>query len=182
MGYISIALIGVALAMDAFAVALSRAIGFKKFETNSTISMAITFGLFQAVMIIIGRFVGGYFSSFIEKYNAIIVFVVFVGLGAKLLFDAIKGGDEEEKTKKLDIKALVALGFATSLDALAVGVTFVTFKGDFVIAAIIIGVVTFALTVIAAGLGYALGKKVDSKVGEIIGAIILIVLGLRVLF
>lgn len=182
MGFISIILIGVALAMDAVAVALSRGIGFKKFEVNSTISMAITFGIFQAGMILVGRFIGGYFSSFIEKYNNIIVFVVFVGLGAKLLFDAIKGDDGDEEKKKLDLKTLIVLGIATSLDALAVGVTFVTYKGDLFFPPIIIGVVTFIMTVIAAMLGYLVGKRIDSKIGEIIGAVILIILGLRVLF
>lgn len=182
MGVISIILIGVALAMDAFAVALSRGIGFKKFEVNSTVAMAITFGIFQAVMIIIGRFIGGYFSSFIEKYNNVIVFIVFVGLGAKLLYDAIKGNEEDDEKKRLDLKTLIMLGLATSLDALAVGVTFVTYKGDLLFPPIIIGVVTFIMTVIAAMLGYLVGKRIDSKVGEIIGAIILIILGLRVLF
>ncbi|MGL5649192.1 MAG: manganese efflux pump MntP family protein [Clostridium sp.] len=182
MGYISIILIGVALAMDAFAVSLSRGIGFKEFDSNATLKMGITFGLFQAIMIVIGWFVGGYFSTYIERYNKVIVFIVFVGLGVKLLIDAIKGNDEGDEKKSLNFKTLMALGFATSLDALAVGVTFVTYKGADFIPPVLIGMVTFIITVLGAVLGYGVGKKVESKIGEIIGAIILIVLGLRVLF
>ena len=183
MGFLSIVLIGVGLAMDAFAVALAKGITFKKFNVNETVSMALTFGIFQGAMILIGRFIGGYFYSFIDKYNKIIVFLVFIILGIKMLIDCFKSNeDEEEKVQQLNFKELLALGLATSIDALAVGITFATYKGNMISPPLIIGLVTFILSVIASVLGYIMGKKIDGQWAEIIGAVILILLGIKVLF
>ncbi|WP_297629918.1 manganese efflux pump MntP family protein [uncultured Clostridium sp.] len=182
MSFISIILIGIALAMDAFAVTLSRSICYRKFKISRTVYLGLTFGVFQGVMILIGRFIGGYFSTLIDKYNSIIVFIIFVGLGVKLLIDAIKNEKEEEVMNEIKFKTLMVLGFATSIDALAVGVTFVGNKGNIIWAPLIIGVVTFILTAIASVLGCSIGNKVEKRIGEFIGAVILIGLGLKVLF
>ena len=90
--------------------------------------------------------------------------------------------DEEEKVQQLNCKELLALGLATSIDALAVGITFATYKGNMISPPLIIGLVTFILSVIASVLGYIMGKKIDGQWAEIIGAVILILLGIKVLF
>ncbi|WP_066870951.1 manganese efflux pump MntP family protein [Clostridium mediterraneense] len=183
MSLLTLTLTGVGLAMDAFAVCVAKSICFRKFEWKKSIKMASTFGFFQFLMIVIGSFIGGLFSSFIDKYNTLIVFIVFVALGLKLLYESLTKAPETcEVDEVINFKELTAMGIATSLDALAIGVTYASLPDSMKLhAGIIIGIVTLFISGIGLLLGYLLGMKINSKYAEILGSVALILLGVKVL-
>ncbi|MGN0114843.1 MAG: manganese efflux pump MntP family protein [Acutalibacteraceae bacterium] len=187
MGFITVFLIALALAMDAFSIALSKGLAAKRQSVTDALKLGVTFGTFQFVMPLIGFFLAGTFASFIETYSKYISFALLVFIGGKMLFDAIremrKGGDEKPDSA-VDFKSLIILGIATSIDALAVGVTF-AFDGTTIAAALyycmIIGIVALVLSFVGYFIGNKLGGIIGDK-GEIIGGVVLIVLGIKMLF
>ena len=187
MGFITVFLIAVALAMDAFSIALSKGLAAKRQSVADALKLGITFGAFQFVMPLIGFFLAGTFASFIEIYSKYISFALLVFIGGKMLFDAIremrKGGCDVPDSA-VDFKSLIILGIATSIDALAVGVTF-AFDGTTVLSALyycmIIGIVALVLSFVGYFIGNKLGGIIGDK-GEIIGGVVLIVLGIKMLF
>ncbi|MFR5266186.1 manganese efflux pump MntP family protein [Clostridium sp.] len=184
MNFLSIIFIGIGLAMDAFVVCIAKGMGLKKINLKDTINMALVFGIFQGVMTLIGYFVGGAFSKIVSKYSPIIVFIIFFVLGTKVLYEAFKGdGDEDEIEKSINFKDLMGLGFATSIDALAVGVSFGMMNGVSIYSSsLIIAIVTFLISLSGGILGTIMGSKINNKYAEIFGAIILIVMAFVFLF
>lgn len=175
MNLLSIILIGIGLAMDAFVVSLAKGICFVEVNYKIVTKMALIFGAFQGVMIVIGYFIGGYLNVFVEKYQSIIVFLIFIVLGGKLLYEAFKSNKEEEgEACAVDFREFTSLGFATSIDALAVGITFAMGGSSVALAAIIIGVVTFIICFAGGVLGTHAGQKIKNKYAEILGGGILI--------
>ena len=174
--------------MDAFSIALSKGLAAKRQSVTDAVKLGVTFGAFQFVMPLIGFFLAGTFASFIETYSKYISFALLVFIGGKMLFDAIremrKGDDDEKPDSAVDFKSLVILGIATSIDALAVGVTF-AFDGTTIAAALyycmIIGIVALVLSFVGYFIGNKLGGIIGDK-GEIIGGVVLIVLGIKMLF
>ncbi|WP_294352037.1 manganese efflux pump MntP family protein [uncultured Clostridium sp.] len=181
MGIISILLIAIGLAMDATAVSLT--IGINSNENNK-LSMALksglTFGLFQGLMPLIGWLLGIKFTSYIEKIDHWIAFGLLVFIGGKMFVEGIRNDQDEEESKDYSAKRFVLLAIATSIDALAIGVSFAFLNVNILSAVSIIGITTFIFSIIAVYLGQILGSIFKSK-AEILGGVILIFMGSKIL-
>ena len=185
MSFLTIFLTGVGLAMDAFVVSLTQGMALKggsgdKKHIKLAVKLAAYFGAFQAIMPIIGWVLGRYFEKYILSFDDYIAFALLLLVGGKMLYDSLKGGDEEEVKSDLKHKQIIALAIATRIDALAVGVSFAFLNVSISSAAIIIGLTTFVICFIAV----ILGKKIGSffqKYAEIAGGVILILMALNIL-
>jgi putative Mn2+ efflux pump MntP len=177
---LSILLIALALSADCFAVALSGSIHVKTGSFTPILRTAVTFGVFQAVMPALGWLAGRTVLNFISGYDHWVAFILLALVGGRMIWESFRPAGSR---KRIDISKgflLVALAVATSIDALAVGLTFAFLKVNIAVACSIIGVVAFGVTIA----GFTLGKKVTiwlGKYAEAIGGIILIAIGLRVL-
>ena len=189
MGFISIFMTGIGLSMDAFAVSLAKGICLKEDELKYSLRVSLFFGGFQALMPLLGWWVGRYFESYIKSFDHWIAFILLGIIGGKMLIEAIK---ELNSSKDGDIKAecerdefsykkLTVLAIATSIDALAVGVSFAFLSVSIIPSITIIGITTFVLSFFAVFLGKKLGEYMQSY-AEIIGGIILIAIGIKILF
>lgn len=179
MGIFSILLTGFALSMDAFAVSVTKGMTLKKINLSIATKIAFLFGLFQAVMPLIGWLFGMNFELYIRSIDHWIAVVLLSFLCIKMIIEAIKNDDNDNSTY-LDNKELIILSIATSIDALAVGVTFAFLNIDIIPICVSIGVITFLVCFI----GVLIGKKIGSvfkNYAQIIGGIILILIGLNIL-
>ncbi len=174
-----IVFIGVGLAMDAFAVSVCKGLSMKKVILKNAIIIALYFGLFQALMPTIGFFLGGTFSSVVQKADHWIAFILLGLIGGNMIRESLSK-DKEESDESVDFKTMIVLAIATSIDALAVGVTFAFFEVNLVLAVTIIGVITFALSISGVFIGNRFGDKLEDK-AELAGGIILILIGLKIL-
>ena len=179
MKLIEIFFLGLGLAMDAFAVSICKGLSMKKIKWKSAIIIAIYFGLFQAMMPVIGYFLGSTFSSFVQKADHWIAFILLSIIGGNMIKES-RDDEIEKRNDRVDFKTMIILAIATSIDALAVGVTFAFFEVNLVLAITIIGIVTFVLSLIGVIIGNKFGDKFQNK-AELTGGIILIVLGLKIL-
>ncbi len=174
-------LLSIGLGMDAFAVSVCKGISMKKMNWKKASLIGLYFGGFQAVMPILGYFFGTSFESFITNIDHWIAFILLVIIGAKMIQEAFqKDKDEEEYNEDISVKTMLILSIATSIDALAVGITFAFLKVDLVLAVSLIGIITFILSVLGTKIGNRFGDKYKSK-AELIGGIILILIGLKIL-
>lgn len=176
-------LISVGLSMDAFAVAVCKGLNMRKVNKVHCLVIALFFGGFQALMPLIGWILGSQFEQYIVAVDHWIAFILLGIIGGKMIKEAL-GEDEEEiakKDSKLDMKELFVLAVATSIDALAVGITFAFLQVNIVPAITIIGCTTFVLSTIGVFVGNIFGSKYKSK-AELAGGIILILIGLKILF
>lgn len=180
-GFLSILIIAVGLSADCFAVALSSSIARKSLPLWQGLRVALSFGIFQAAMIIIGWLAGRTVIDFISTYDHWLAFALLLFVGGRMIWESWH--EKEGKENKTDITRwllLLTLSVATSLDALAVGLSFAFLKVNLTLASATIGVVAFIITF---G-GFFAGKKLGALIGkraEIIGGIILILIGLRIL-
>ena len=179
MGIFSILLTGFALSMDAFAVSVTKGMTLKKINLSIATKIAFLFGLFQAVMPLIGWLFGMNFELYIRSIDHWIAVFLLSFLGIKMIVEAIKDDDNDNSTY-LDNKELIILSIATSIDALAVGVTFAFLKVQIVPAVSFIGCVTFVCSAIGVKIGSIFGSKYRSK-AEFCGGVILILIGLKIL-
>ena len=181
MGYLELFLVAVGLSADAFAVSVTNGMCKKNIKLGWTFAIALTFGLFQGVMPTIGYALGSNFTQFISKYDHIIALVLLGFIGGKMLIDAFKGEDEGESCKvtQLTLGALIVQGVATSIDALAVGVSFAVMSVDIISAAAFICSVTFVLSFIAVMIGKKFGNLLNNKAG-ILGGLILVGIGVKI--
>ena len=179
MGLFEITVIGVGLAMDAFAVSVCKGLSMKKINLKNALIIALYFGIFQAVMPIIGYMLGTTFSSFVESVDHWIAFILLSIIGGNMIKESTDN-EEEKRNDKVDFKTMILLGVATSIDALAVGVTFAFFKTNILLSVTIIGIVTFILSIIGVIIGNKFGDKFQNK-AELIGGIILIIIGFKIL-
>lgn len=178
MGTFEIILIGLGLAMDAFAVSVCKGLSMKKMNWKNAVIIAAYFGVFQAIMPIIGYFLGTTFSSLVENVDHWIAFILLVIIGGNMIKDSF---DEEQKSnEQVDLKTMLILSLATSIDALAVGITFAFFETNIILAVSIIGIITFILSLIGVKIGNRFGNKFQSK-AEFTGGIILIIIGIKIL-
>ena len=149
MGFFEIILIGVSLSMDAFAVAICSGLKMTKIDYKKAALIALFFGGFQAIMPALGWLLGQLFASYVDKYDHYIAFALLAFLGAKMIFDVLKGGDDEDEGlgDRVDMKTLFIMAVATSIDALAVGVTFgMEPDVQIVPSALLIGATTFVIS------------------------------------
>lgn len=175
---------GFGLAMDAFAVAICKGLSMKRINYRHSLIIALFFGVFQAIMPLAGYFLGSTFKDYITTVDHWIAFALLCYIGGKMVWESIRSDNIEEaccECMALDIKELFMLALATSIDALAIGITFSFDKSiNIYFDSSVIGITTF---IIAFG-GVIIGNKFGShykKKAEICGGIILIILGIRIL-
>lgn len=172
-------ILAVALAMDSVAVSIAIGSKYKELLVSKALFAAAVFGFFQGAMPVAGYFIGITFAEYVQAFDHWIAFVLLVGLGGKMLYEAYQNEFDDEVTD-LSNKTLVTLGIATSIDAMAIGVTFAFLQTDIFTAASVIALVTFILCVVAVYIGKKLGSLLESK-AEMLGGVILIGLGCKIL-
>lgn len=178
MRLLELFILAVGLSMDAFAVSICKGLSLGKIKAKHMCIAGAWFGGFQALMPLIGYFLGSFFAEAITKYDHWIAFVLLVLIGGNMIKEAF--GKEEELNNAMDVKTMFLLAVATSIDALAVGVTFAFLQVQIVPAIIFIGVVTFVFSAVGIKIGSIFGTKYKSK-AEFIGGVILILIGLKIL-
>jgi putative Mn2+ efflux pump MntP len=177
MDLISIFLLAVGLAMDAFSVSITRGLTLKC-NIKYALTIAIFFGGFQALMPVLGWYSGMQLQSLISAVAPWIAFILLAAIGIKMIHESFSS--EEEICKVFSLKELLILSIATSIDAFAVGVTFAILNISIITPIIIIGLVTFVLSFIGVYIGKNMGHLFGNKI-EILGGLILIAIGLKIL-
>jgi manganese efflux pump family protein len=182
MDLLSIIIIGTGLAMDCFAVSISRGMCIDRFDWSKALRMAFLFGLFQAIMPLIGYLAGFSLAGFVESFDHWIAFGLLGLIGGKMFVEGLKPIDPqcELNPNPFQWKTLFALAIATSIDALATGIIFITFPGKIYVAVAIIGIISFILSLFGTFVGTHFGKKLKFNV-EILGGIILVGIGIKIL-
>lgn len=179
MGFFELFFIAVGLSMDAFAVAVCRGLGMKKLNMKQGAVVALFFGGFQGLMPLIGWALGRQFEQYIVSIDHWIAFVLLGYIGGKMIWDAFHD-DEGEVSSDFDIKQLFLMAVATSIDALAVGITFAFLHVSIVPAVLLIGFTTFVLSLIGVWLGHRFGSKYKNK-ATFAGGLVLCIIGLKIL-
>ena len=183
MGIIEILGLGIALSMDAFAVSICKGLGMKKINYKQALVIAAFFGGFQALMPFIGWLLGSQFAGYIQSIDHWIAFVLLGLIGGNMVREALSPEEEAEAcavNTKLDYKQLFLMAVATSIDALAVGVTFAFLEVSIVPAISIIGCTTFCLSLVGVAVGNFFGARYKKR-AELAGGIILALLGIKIL-
>jgi len=184
MGIIFIILLAVGLAMDCFAVSFTAGMSADKPVFLQRLKMAVMFGLFQAVMPLIGFLAGKGFAQQIQQIDHWLAFFILLIIGGKMIHEDVmsrKNADTEKKTKnRFQWYTLLSLAVATSIDALATGLIFVSFENTILKAVLIIGLGSFLFSLIGSYSGSFLGKKMRFR-AELLGGIILILIGTKIL-
>ena len=178
MGILELFLLAVGLSMDAFAVSICKGLSLGKIKIKHMCIAGLWFGGFQALMPVIGYFLGGFFKDYITKIDHWIAFVLLVIIGGNMIKEAF--GPEENVDASMKPGNMFLLAVATSIDALAVGVTFAFLSVSIIPAVSFIGVVTFAFSAAGVKIGSIFGSKYKSK-AEILGGVILIALAFKIL-
>ena len=179
MGLIELFLIAVGLSMDAFAVSVCKGLAMPKCTFKKAAIVGLWFGGFQALMPAIGYILGAQFQEAIASIDHWIAFVLLALIGGNMIHEALDN-DEEEADASLDVKTMFLLAVATSIDALAIGITFAFLKVNIIPAVCFIGIVTFIIYFAGVKIGNVFGARYKNK-AEIVGGIILILLGLKIL-
>ena len=184
MGFTSILILAVALSMDAFAVAICKGLAMKKITFVKAAIVGAWFGIFQGLMPLIGFLLGSLFAKQIEAFDHWIAFALLALIGANMIKEACEG-DSCPADASFGFKTMLTMAIATSIDALAVGVSFAMVANadpNFSIAAAVIsiGVITFVLSAIGVKVGSIFGAKYKSK-AELVGGIVLCLMGLKIL-
>ena len=180
MSIIEIALIGVGLAMDAFAVSICKGLAMRRMNYKKAIIIAAFFGVFQALMPALGYVLGTTFANKIAAIDHWIAFILLALIGANMIKEALSSDDDECQDDSLRLGDLIMLTIATSIDALAVGITFAFFNVSLLLSVSMIGIITFIICVIGVKVGNVFGEKYKSK-AELAGGLILIVMGAKIL-
>ncbi|MBD5115225.1 MAG: manganese efflux pump [Ruminococcaceae bacterium] len=191
MGFAELFLLAVGLAMDAFAVSIGNGLSMKKNDPKAALAIALSFGLFQALMPTAGYFLGSAFETVISSFDHYIALIFLGFIGGKMIYDGIKelreskkegaeSREKEEKNFKLSFGALMIQSVATSIDALIVGVSFAALPNvNIWTAVLLIGVITFAISLVGVFSGKKFGQLLGSR-AEVFGGLILVGIGLKV--
>lgn len=181
MSIAEIFLIGIGLSMDAFAVAVCRGLKMQKFHAGQTAVIALFFGGFQALMPLAGWFLGKQFEKYITAVDHWIAFVLLAFIGGKMIYDSFKKGEDDKSEKDVfNIRELFLMAVATSIDALAVGITFAFLSVNIWSSVSVIGATTFVLSAAGVAIGHKFGAKYKNK-AELAGGVILVLIGLKIL-
>lgn len=179
MSILEILLVSIGLAMDAFAVSICKGLAMQKMNWKKAIIIGLYFGIFQGVMPIIGYYLGVSFEDLVTSIDHWITFALLLLIGGNMIKEALDKSSEESNDDT-GIKKMILLAIATSIDALAVGITFALLDINLKLSVLIIGIVTFILSIIGVKIGNKFGAKYKSK-AEFIGGIILILIGIKIL-
>lgn len=179
MSFVEIFIIAIALGMDSFAVAICKGLSMKKMNWKKAITIGLYFGGFQALMPLVGYGLGYNFNHIVTSIDHWLAFILLGAIGINMIKEAINK-ESENWNDDVDFKTMLILAVATSIDALAIGITFAFLKVDLILSIIIIGIVAFLLSVIGVKIGNRFGNKYEKK-AELIGGIILILIGIKIL-
>lgn len=179
MSLLSLFLIAVGLSMDAFAVAVCKGLAMEQVTPKKALIVGLWFGGFQGLMPFLGYLLGSQFQQYIQSIDHWIAFVLLALIGISMIKEALSG-EEEHANASLDVKTMFLLALATSIDALAVGVTFAFLNQAILPAVSFIGVTTLVLSMVGVKIGNIFGLKYKSK-AELAGGVILILMGLKIL-
>lgn len=183
MGWIELLLTAVGLSMDAFAVSVCKGLGMRKMRYDRALVIGLYFGVFQAIMPLLGWLLGTSFSRYIQAFDHWIAFILLAFIGGKMLWDVFHEKEEETTEKvdaRLDHKELFMLAIATSIDALAVGIAFACLDVQIWSSISIIGCVTLVLSFCGVWIGNRFGNCFEKK-AEIAGGLVLILIGVKIL-
>ena len=179
MSYLELFVIAVGLSMDAFAVSICKGLSVRRLKPRHNLICGLYFGGFQALMPVIGWLLGRQFESLIKSIDHWIAFALLVLIGANMIREAVKN-EEENLNDSFSPKTMLPLAVATSIDALAVGVTFAFLDVSIVPAVLMIGATTFILSAVGVKIGNVFGAKYKSK-AELVGGIVLVAMGVKIL-
>ena len=179
MGLIELFFLAVGLSMDAFAVSVCKGLSMKKVTLRKACLVGAWFGGFQALMPTLGCFLGAAFSSYITSFDHWVAFVLLALIGLNMIREALSG-EEDSADDDLSFKAMLVLAIATSIDALAVGITFAFLEVNLLWAVLFIGLITFMLSAAGVKVGNVFGEKYKSR-AELAGGVILVLLGVKIL-
>lgn len=180
MGIAEIFIIAVGLAMDAFAVSIGKGLSLQKIKAKHYMSVALWFGGFQALMPLIGYLLGTTFAAIVSDFDHWVAFFLLSIIGFNMIRDSFSKDDEEEPDANFGVKIMLSLAVATSIDALAVGVSFAFLKVDLWVAVAAIGIVTAILSATGLKIGNIFGTKYKSK-AEFTGGVVLVLMGVKIL-
>lgn len=166
--------------MDAFAVSICKGLSMKKINWKKAIIIGLYFGIFQALMPVIGYFLGSAFQSLVTNIDHWIAFVLLSLIGGNMIREALSKEENNNCNDNVNFKTMVILAIATSIDALAIGITFAFLNVNVPLAVTIIGITIFIISLIGVKLGNKFGSKYESKAG-IAGGIVLILIGIKIL-
>ena len=177
-------LLGVGLAMDAFAVSICKGLAMRKVNKKQAVIIALFFGGFQAIMPVIGWLLCKGFQTYIEAFDHWIAFALLAFIGVKMIIETLREKEDdvviEEMDPPLDMKEMLMLAIATSIDAWAVGISLAALDRPIVESAAIIGVVTFVISIIGVYIGKFFGNRYKKR-AELTGGIILVLIGVKIL-
>ena len=179
MSFTSVFLIGVSLSMDAFAVSIAKGMCIRNDRFKYACMLAFWFGLFQALMPLAGWISGSLFESFITSVDHWIAFLLLGVIGANMIKESFDR-KEEDADASIAFRVMILLALATSIDALAVGISFAFLRVNILAAIAFIGIITFLLSTVGVKIGNVFGARYKSK-AEFAGGLILILMGLKIL-
>lgn len=180
MGILEIVLIGVGLSMDAFAVSICKGLSTQRLQLRHYLIIGAWFGGFQALMPTIGYFLGSTFEQYITSFDHWVAFILLGAIGANMIKESFSK-EEANSNSSFSCKTMLLMALATSIDALAVGITFALLpEVNVPLAVTLIGVITFALSAVGLKVGNVFGARYQAK-AELLGGIILILIGLKIL-
>ena len=180
MTFLDLMLIAVGVSMDAFAVSVAKGLATQRVRPQHYASVALWFGGFQALMPLIGYFAGYNFSTAVENFDHWIAFVLLAIIGGKMLYDTLSGGEDEDADSDFGLKTMLLLAVATSIDALAIGVSLAFLKVNIWSAIAFIGVTTALFSALGLRLGNIFGYRYKRR-AEITGGVVLILIGAKIL-
>lgn len=180
MRFVEILLIGIGLSMDAFSVSICKGLTTKRFSLKMAVVCGLWFGGFQALMPLVGYFLGVQFETFIASFDHWVAFGLLALIGVNMIREAVSKQEKVEDSGALDIKTMFLLAVATSIDALAVGVSFAALKENIWRAVLIVGLTTSVFSAVGVKIGNVFGARYEKK-AAISGGIILIIIGIKIL-
>lgn len=178
MGITELIILAVGLSMDAFAVSICKGLSVDKLEVKHMCLAGIWFGGFQALMPLIGFLLGSTFASYVQKFDHWIALILLAFIGFNMVRESF-GDDDDSVEDSFSVKTMFLMAVATSIDALAVGVTFAFLKVNVIFAVITIGIITFLFSAAGIKIGNVFGLRFKSK-AELAGGMILILLGIKI--
>jgi len=180
MSFATMFLIAIGLAMDAFAVSIANGVSMKTLRVRHAFTIAFFFGAFQAIMPVVGWLAGLSVADLVEHYAHWVAFILLAAIGGKMIYESFQIKEAEDDPCSLNIGVLLVLSIATSIDALAVGLSFAFLRTEILAPILIIGAVTFVLSFLGVVIGEKIGHLFESKI-EFLGGLILIGIGGKIL-
>ena len=180
MSYIELFLIAISLSMDAFAVSVCKGLAMPRIQISKAVVVGLWFGGFQALMPLIGYFLGEQFREEIVSVDHWVAFLLLLLIGGNMIRESLSKKEEEQESASLAFRVMLILAIATSIDALAIGITFAFLQVNIWLAIALIGCTTFILSMLGVKVGNVFGTRYQAK-AEFVGGLILVLLGIKIL-